>query len=327
MTRSNLRTARRINGALIAAGLILVLMAPGCASLALLDFNSPKYVKADAKHPAVEMMAVWQTAEGPGPKGVPTRGFAGQIFFFTQDKPAPVAVDGKVRIYLFDDRGTQKEQARPIHQYDYDSAAWNANLKVCNLGPAYNIFIPYPRADGLQAKCALRIKFQPAVGPKIYSPMSKVVLPGPTGTSEKTEATASLQPSGRAPKLPDGAEQPWFDSARKAQEQMAFAARADALAKPQRAQADVPQQGQLPANGSSGNVMPVSNQGPVPSQLTTPQGGNTDVSAGVSTGSSRTFSGEQQSSRLSRLRLLPADASSANNPALQVDEASLQQSQ
>ena len=65
---------------------ILMLSGPGCASLQLLNFKTEKVPTADAQHPAIEILAVWQAAEGPGLGGFPTRGFAGQIFFFTQDR-------------------------------------------------------------------------------------------------------------------------------------------------------------------------------------------------------------------------------------------------
>ena len=78
------------------------------------------------KNPAVEILTLWQSSDGPGPQGVPIRGFGGQIYFFTQNKGAPVLVNGKVRIYVFDDHGTAQEQGRPIGEYDFDSANWNA---------------------------------------------------------------------------------------------------------------------------------------------------------------------------------------------------------
>jgi hypothetical protein len=98
--------------------LLLLLAVPGCASIPFFG-KTAKFERADAKNPAVEVLALWQAAEGPGPQGVPIRGFAGQVYFFTQNKPAPVLVDGKVRIYVFDDRGSTKEQARPIGEFDF----------------------------------------------------------------------------------------------------------------------------------------------------------------------------------------------------------------
>ena len=124
---------------------LLLLAAPGCASGSLFGLKSVKFDRADAKNPAVQILALWQASEGPGQNGVPTRGFAAQIFFFTQAKPAPVVVDGKVRIYLFDDRGTVKQQGRPIGEFDFDPVVWNAHAHASTLGPGYAVFIPYPR--------------------------------------------------------------------------------------------------------------------------------------------------------------------------------------
>ena len=90
-------------------GLLLLLLTPGCASLPLFGLTTAKVERADAKNPAVEILALWQASEGPGPNGVPMRGFAGQIYFFTQSRQAPVLVNGNVRIYLFDDHGSLKE--------------------------------------------------------------------------------------------------------------------------------------------------------------------------------------------------------------------------
>src|SRR5262249_25871733 len=98
----------------------------------------------------------------------------------TQNKPAPVLVDGKVRIYVFDDRGTTKEQARPIGEYDFDAANWNQRAHATSLGPGYSLFIPYPRNDFHQAGCSLRVRFMPTAGPTVYSSPATVVLNGPS---------------------------------------------------------------------------------------------------------------------------------------------------
>jgi hypothetical protein len=157
---------------------LLLLAASGCASIPFFG-KTAKFDRADAKNPAVEILTLWQSSDGPGPQGVPIRGFGGQIYFFTQNKGAPVLVDGKVRIYVFDDHGTAKEQGRPIGEYDFDSANWNARAHRSSLGPGYSIFIPYPRNDFHQATCSLRVRFVPTAGPTIYSAPSAVVLNGP----------------------------------------------------------------------------------------------------------------------------------------------------
>jgi hypothetical protein len=158
---------------------LLMLCGTGCANLTLLNIKTEKIPTADAEHPAIEVLAVWQAAEGPGPKGIPTRGFAGQIFFFTQDRATPVAVDGTARVYIFDDHGTLQDQARPLHQFDFDRESWKGHLQMPKIGPTYGVFIPYPRADFHQAVCSLRVRFTPTKGRPLYSASSTIVLPGP----------------------------------------------------------------------------------------------------------------------------------------------------
>jgi hypothetical protein len=186
--RSLNRRAARALPAVCAA--ILMVTGPGCASLDLFNFKD-KVPTADAEHPAIEVLAIWQAAEGPGLGGVPTRGFAGQIFFFTQDRAQPVAVDGKARIYVFDDHGTVEQQARPLRQFDFDRQSWTAHLQSSKLGPTYGVFIPYPSNDYHQAVCSLRVRFTPMKGRPLYSQASTIVLPGPPAKSEPETAQAT----------------------------------------------------------------------------------------------------------------------------------------
>jgi hypothetical protein len=190
-----------------------MLSGPGCASVTLLNFKTEKVPTADAEHPAIEILAIWQAAEGPGPKGIPVRGFAGQIFFFTQDRAAPVAVDGTARIYIFDDHGTVEEQARPLHQYDFDRGSWAAHLQSSKLGPTYGVFVPYPRNDYHQAICSLRVRFSAPKNRPLYSASSTIALPGPPLNPETAIPTVQASPlDGLTKKLqarPQQAARPW----------------------------------------------------------------------------------------------------------------------
>lgn len=167
----------------------------GCSTTSL--FTMKKAMpKASAKNPAVEILAIWQPSEGRGDSGVPTRGFAGQFLFFTGGNASPVEVDGTVRIYLFDDRGTAADQAKPIHQFDFDPGAWKSHLRKSALGPAYHVFIPYPRKDDMLSHCSLRVRLTPTSGPTIYSESANVVLPGSTD-KPATELADGKEPSAK----------------------------------------------------------------------------------------------------------------------------------
>lgn len=161
----------------------LVLLTTGCAEFrAPLGWLGPKEVpRATASNPVNRIVAIWQPAEGQGLNGLPGRGFAGQILFFPAKGETPVAGDGDVRIYVFDDQGEPDEQMKPIHQFDFTQGGWEAQLVKGSLGPAYQVYIPYTRKGTHRAKCSLRIRLQPKVGNAVYSDVINVVLPGPTG--------------------------------------------------------------------------------------------------------------------------------------------------
>ena len=182
-------------------------MLSGCGGGGMMNLKKHGVRWANARSPAYRALSVWQPAEGWGVDNRPTRGFAGQIYFFTKDVHkkkdgnAPVAVRGEVRIFVFDDQGTPEEQSRPIHQFVFEDGVWDKYLYDTQLGPAYNIFIPYTRKGYHKAECALRVRLTPPDGPVIYSKMVNVSLPGTTktDTNEKSITTAATAESDRVP--------------------------------------------------------------------------------------------------------------------------------
>tara|TARA_R110002111_G_scaffold262613_1_gene339474 strand:- start:59141 stop:60034 length:894 start_codon:yes stop_codon:yes gene_type:complete len=170
----------------------------GCTSLALSSWNW-KTAKnhASLKKPAVEIVALWEPAEGKGVDGLPTRGFAGQILFFQHNNSSPVYVKGEVLVYLYDDQGDLKEQSKPLHQYKFDAGAWQVHAVESTLGPAYQVFIPYVRKGRDQAECALRVQLTQKDAPDIYSRMISVKLEGKTPQA-KAQSLTQQQPEQKA---------------------------------------------------------------------------------------------------------------------------------
>lgn len=151
-------------------------LSTGCSSLDLL--NKPEFVTAGAQNPAVRCLTLWQAAEGQGLDGQTTRGFAGRIYFFTSGSPLPVAVDGDVRIFEFDDVGEVNEQTKPIHQFDFLDGSWNAHLYDSQLGPVYQVFIPYTREGLNEAECSLRVRLTRPDETKLFSQITPIELDG-----------------------------------------------------------------------------------------------------------------------------------------------------
>jgi hypothetical protein len=162
--------------------LLSLVAACGCSSLgSIADLNpfAKKYVTADAKNPAIEVACIWQPDEGTNENGIPTRGFAGQVFFFTRSGTEPALVDGTMRVYLFADRGTPEERGKPIKQFDFTPEAWALHATLTSLGPGYGVFIPYPQSEPYQVRCQLRARFTPKEGPTLWSEAVTITLEGP----------------------------------------------------------------------------------------------------------------------------------------------------
>ncbi|MFG0333981.1 MAG: hypothetical protein ACF8TS_11515 [Maioricimonas sp. JB049] len=179
---------------------LAVLATTGCQSLDLFSKMSGRkpLKEATAEQPAIEVLCFWEAAEGRGLDNLPTRGFAGQVLFFTSGSAEPVKVNGDVRVYLFDDQGTPEEQARPIHQFDFHAHAWETFLRETNVGAAYQLFIPYTRKGVHQAECGIRVRFTPENGLPLYSKMAAITLPGkkvisPAAQTASPEVAATQQ--------------------------------------------------------------------------------------------------------------------------------------
>lgn len=167
----------------------------GCASFtAVVPWKHLRQAETDTpQNPVMQVLCLWQPSEGRDPEGVPCRGFAGQIFFLANRSALPIKVTGSVRVYVFDDQGTPEEQARPIHQFEFENEAWNKHLQTSTLGPAYNVFIPYTRRGTHAAVCTVRLRYSPGEGPAIFSDMAKIPLPGRRNTPAEGDEQAKLQ--------------------------------------------------------------------------------------------------------------------------------------
>jgi hypothetical protein len=145
----------------------------------MFKFSKRSFTKAGPKNRVLRILGLWEPAEGMS-GGKSCRGFSAQILFFAQNGDVPVQVDGDVRIYVFDDQGTEDERAMPLHEFNYPPETWNAFLFDGSLGATYSVFVPYTRPGIHEAKCSLRIRYMPKDGSGIpaYSEMVNVVLPG-----------------------------------------------------------------------------------------------------------------------------------------------------
>ncbi len=168
---------------LVGLGLFSLLLSSGCATLDIPWFD--RMPEAGRRNPVVQIVCMWEPSEGRDPQGAPCRGFAGQILFLGNRGGTPVKVEGEVSVYVFDDLGTEAEQATPIHQFNFDAGAWNRHLQKGSLGPAYYCFIPYTRPGNMAANCTVRLKLTPQEGQGLTSDPSHIAMRGKSRTADE----------------------------------------------------------------------------------------------------------------------------------------------
>lgn len=166
----------------------------GCGLPVQWQNMASKLPESTPEDPVYEIICIWQPAEGQDPKGQHTRGFAGQICFFTRRQETSVRVNGDVMISVYDDQGKPEDRGKPLHNWEFIGDAWKIHLHDGNFGPTYSVFIPYSRKTQNQAQCALRVRFTPENGKPIYSNTAAVILPGQL--RKKAEEPVDAKPKG-----------------------------------------------------------------------------------------------------------------------------------
>lgn len=160
----------------------LLIAASGCSTIPFAGkfLHNNSVTMATPENPVTRMVCLWEPSEGRNLQGMPSRGVRGQIMFFTQGSDSPVAVNGDVKIYQFDNHGPREKWDKPIHEFMFTAEQWNSFLQPGMLGPQYNVFIPYMKRHPEQVTVALQIRFTPREGASapIYSQTSNTALPG-----------------------------------------------------------------------------------------------------------------------------------------------------
>jgi hypothetical protein len=185
MKQSHWKLSRSLRLGLFLMGALLT----GCTSLTnyIAIRNTPV---ASKENPVIDVGCFWQQGEGRDERGMPCRGFCGQIMFQTVGSKQPAIVNGSVAVYVFDDVGSVEEQGKPFKVYEFNQAEWSTFAHRTNLGMTYQLFIPYTRPGGREAECSLRVKYTPAGSTQpMYSHPASIAL---RGTSAANDAVASI---------------------------------------------------------------------------------------------------------------------------------------
>lgn len=167
-----------VNRMLSVAVACLFCLLPGCTNGGFLNFGKADFPKASPKNPVVQVVSFWQEGTGPGIDKKSCRGFTGQVWFVTAQSNTPAMVDGTVDIFVFDNQGTDEQNAKPIHVFNYPAETWAIYANKTANGLVYSVFVPYTRRGLHEAQCSLIVRFTPREGAILKSEMETVMLSG-----------------------------------------------------------------------------------------------------------------------------------------------------
>ena len=156
---------------------ILAWLMAGCSSLDLPD--APKWPGSEDKVQIPSRMADVWTDDVLHQAGQPSkRGFGGRFMFYNKESEEPIKVDGRLTVYLFNDRCEDPLKEKPIHKFVFPSETFQKHYSESDLGHSYSFWLPVDEVGGVQKQLTIIARFDPKVGAKVLSKPSTCVLPG-----------------------------------------------------------------------------------------------------------------------------------------------------
>ncbi len=156
---------------------LLALAMAGCSSLDLPD--APKWPGSEDKVQIPNRMVDVWTDDILHQAGQPSkRGFGGRFMFYNNESEEPIKVDGRLTVYLFDDRCEDPMKEKPIHKFVFPTETFQKHYSESDLGHSYSFWLPVDEVGGVQKQLTIIARFDPKVGAKVLSKPSTCVLPG-----------------------------------------------------------------------------------------------------------------------------------------------------
>ncbi len=124
-----------------------------------------------------KMAAIWSDTVYCHAGKASNRGFGGRIYFYDETNE-PVAVDGELIVYAFDDTLRDANRDKPDRKYVFPAEDFALHFSPAELGPSYSIWLPWDVTGGEQRDISLVPFFRPKEGQIIVGEPSQHSLPG-----------------------------------------------------------------------------------------------------------------------------------------------------
>jgi hypothetical protein len=152
--------------------------------------------KEKAERPE-RMLPVWSDTvlHQPGKPGV--RGFGGRIFFYKDQSPEAIEVEGGLAVYVFDADTVDPGSPQPEKKYLFTAEQFKSHLSHSTMGPSYSIWIPWDQVGGPVRNLSIVARFEGTEGGVVISEPTTKLLPG-VSTPKEQPGSPSDQVAQRA---------------------------------------------------------------------------------------------------------------------------------
>ncbi|MEM1304076.1 MAG: hypothetical protein AAGG46_04235 [Planctomycetota bacterium] len=108
-----------------------------------------------------------------------SRGFGGRLYFYGSSDAKPIAVDGQLVVYAFDETDRKATDNKPNKRYVFPPDQFALHRSQSDLGVSYSFWLPWDTVGGKQRDVSLIARFEPVRGGAlVVSEQSTVRLPG-----------------------------------------------------------------------------------------------------------------------------------------------------
>lgn len=124
------------------------------------------------------IVATWTDTIRQTP-GLPSeRGFGGRLYFYDRGAD-PIAVEGRLVVYAFDESDRAATDHRPTKRYVFPVDQLPRQMSVSEIGPSYSVWLPWGTVDAPPTNVSLIARFEPIRGGGlVVSDQTRQRLPG-----------------------------------------------------------------------------------------------------------------------------------------------------
>lgn len=164
--------------------LLLSLTCVGCSSLRPTSWKPSSLAWWQGEQEELEpqiphrLVSTWVDTVKHTPGQMSERGFGGRILFFNKESTEPVAVEGQLVIYAFDESEGDPTRVEPTRRFIFPAEQFAKHQSQCQLGPSYSVWLPWDKVGGPLKNVSLITRFEPKGGPLIVGDQTSHLLPG-----------------------------------------------------------------------------------------------------------------------------------------------------